>query len=285
MRGIFNPILGQKSLPKVRCAQSPAQHSPCHRHSCPSTMGVPRAWQGPGVPVPPRFHSYFTNQKQKVNGVGLTTYFPGALGDRLSPSRLTHTLFIQSFKYPIVSVFSTLIFSILMIWSPAFTLLALAPAWGFFFFFFFSFPPSSPSFYHLAEREGKGKRVSKRSHISPNPSVFAAGRGSCWGQRGAAPRAVLAARAPSRDMDRQTDRQRAAVPTPRPGTAQTASPAECGICLCNPFPSFPLRAGPALLAGFRLVVLLSSGMGRRANCKQHLGWVCTPISALTRCPR
>jgi len=106
--------------------------------------GRARASPGPGSDagsVPPRgLHSYFTNQKQKVNGAGLTTYFPGALGDRLSASRLTHTLFIQSFKYPIVSVFSMLIFSILMIWSPALALLGLAAAWGFFFLFFFLTP-------------------------------------------------------------------------------------------------------------------------------------------------
>lgn len=140
MRGIFLPHFGIKIT---------AKGSVCTKH-CPvglaQNTGVPRAWQGHGVPVPPRFHSYFRNQKQKVNGVGLTTYFPGTLGDQLSTSRLTHTLFIQSFKYPIVSVFSTLIFSILMIWSPAFTLLGLAPAWVFFSFFFFFFLPPPPSF-------------------------------------------------------------------------------------------------------------------------------------------
>ena len=102
------------------------------------STGILPSLAGTWGPCPPRgFHSYFTNQKQKVNGAGLTTYFPGALGDRLSASRLTHTLFIQSFKYPIVSVFSMLIFSILMIWSPALALLGLAALWVFFSFFFF----------------------------------------------------------------------------------------------------------------------------------------------------
>lgn len=110
--------------------------------------GTEQSGQGRGVHFPPspppppgRFHSYFTNQKQKVNGTGLTTYFPAALGDQLSASRLTHTLFIQSFKYPIVSVFSTLIFSILMIRSPALALLGLATERGVFFFI-----PPPPSF-------------------------------------------------------------------------------------------------------------------------------------------
>lgn len=102
----------------------------------------PPSLAGTGAARPPcGFHSYFTNQKQKVNGAALTTYFPGALGDQLSASRLTHTLFIQSFKYPIVSVFSTLIFSILMIRSPALALFGLASVRGFFFFSFFFSPP------------------------------------------------------------------------------------------------------------------------------------------------
>lgn len=44
----------------------------------------PRPGRDAGSALPPGFHSYFTNQKQKVNGAGLTTYFPGALGDQLS---------------------------------------------------------------------------------------------------------------------------------------------------------------------------------------------------------
>lgn len=99
---------------------------------------------------------------------------------------LTHTLFIQSFKYPIVSVFSTLIFSILMLWSPALALLGPAPAWGF--------------FLALTSCRARGEGVSKRSHISPNPSVFPAGRGSCWGQRQTSPFGCLLAAPSAADL-------------------------------------------------------------------------------------
>lgn len=109
-----------KPLPNVHQATGKTAPPAEHRHP-------PRPGRDAGSMPPPGFHSYFTSQKQKVNGAGLTTYFPEALGDQLSASRLTHTLFIQSFKYPIVSVFSTLIFSILILkWALA--LLGLAAA-------------------------------------------------------------------------------------------------------------------------------------------------------------
>lgn len=126
-----------------------------HRHPPP-----PPSLAGTGAARPPcGFHSYFTNQKQKVNGAALTTYFPGALGDQLSASRLTHTLFIQSFKYPIVSVFSTLIFSILMIRSPALALFGLASVRVFFFFLLFFLPSFLTSRRARGEGEGGEQEV------------------------------------------------------------------------------------------------------------------------------
>lgn len=143
-----------KPLPNVH--QAIGKAAPPAEHGHPPQPGRDVGSMTPFSPRLPTttsgFHSYFTNQKQKVNGASLTTYFPGALGDRLSARQLTHTLFIQSFKYPIVSVFSTLIFSILMIWSPALALLGLVTAWG--FFSFFSPPP--PFFLRSCRAKGEG---------------------------------------------------------------------------------------------------------------------------------
>lgn len=112
--------------------------------------------------------------------------------------------------------------------------------------------------------------MSKRSHISPNPSVFAAGRGSCWGQSPSSPRAVLApipghaALSPSGDIP-------SAHPWPGTAPASLASPARsCG--LGHRFPSFPCA-----LAGLcSLPALLRDG--QEAQTGPGLGQLCIPSS-------
>lgn len=110
-------------------------------------LAKPPLWQGTGIlpglagtrgPRCPRDFTATLQTRNKKLMVRLDHILSRGSGRPALTSRLTHTLFIQSFKYPIVSVFSTLIFSILMIWSPALALLGLVAAWGFFSFFFFS---------------------------------------------------------------------------------------------------------------------------------------------------
>lgn len=142
----------------------------------------------------------------------MTTYFPGALGDQLSASRLTHTLFIQSFKYPIVSVFSTLIFSILMIRSPALALFGLASVRVFFFFPFFS-----PLLFNVSQSERRRGRGLARGHTFLLTQVFFQQAGGPAGDK-----------------------------------AEAAPPAACEHCTFHCWSSAQARAGLAALArGFR----------------------------------